>query len=576
MTKLEAENKYNDYLDGHTGNVAEALELLSILDIPFVSENYDALKEICSVHDKSKYEEPEYTPYRKHYFPISDAEKLETEAYDNANLHHIKNNKHHWNYWLNDETGELEIPDENEYKLYCVERCCDWLAMAGQRNQVLNEWYNANKDFIQMPDYGWELCDEIMSKVPEKYSFSFRGTRGKLDESILNEEDIYDLRNRIIELKGKKYLDGIDKQSNGHAGYWALKKIVNSLEDKQGENVVKTGDKGMSSDEYNKIMQDVDREKKHPKYYTRQDGTKMIRNDAGGYEELDESFKVERGGKGYLLEASMQQLKRKTISEDPTRAKKSKHVQSKYIGISKYGVLNFETTSETHSGVKWYQEVHFPSFTGFMNIVENGDVIDTEDLKKAMSSDNIKISCDDPSFLYWAWKYMAYRNDYGLEKETRAPKRNNTRLQGALCKHLYSVIELINDKRILDIIAKDLNEFCRMKLGMSNDGYQDAEGMMNKDFKANQYDYNIEDVMKTLLSTENYNKYMDGTPLEDLGLSDKEMKDIEDAIKGMRDRSQFALRSELEKQFEPAKRGRRIKRDDIKLSVGNNEEEVDV
>ena len=114
-----------------------------------------------------------------------------------------------------------------------------------------------------------------------------------------------------------------------------------------------------------------------------------------------------------------------------------------------------------------------------------------------------------------------------------------------------------------------------MKLGMSNDGYQDAEGMMNKDLKANQYDYNIEDVMKTLLSTENYNKYMDGTPLEDLGLSDKEMKDIEDAIKGMRDRSQFALRSELEKQFAPAKRGRRIKRDDIKLSVENNEEEVE-
>ena len=55
--------------------------------------------------------------------------------------------------------------------------------------------------------------------------------------------------------------------------------------------------------------------------------------------------------------------------------------------------------------------------------------------------------------------------------------------------------------------------------------------MMQKDFKANQYDYNIEDVYKTLLSRENFKKYQEGTPLEDLGLSDQEMKDIENAMK---------------------------------------------
>lgn len=145
------------------------------------------------------------------------------------------------------------------------------------------------------------------------------------------------------------------------------------------------------------------------------------------------------------------------------------------------------------------------------------------------------------------------------------------------CKHLYSVIELLNEKRIIDLIARDLNEWCKRQLGIENNGYQDAEGMMQKDFKANQYDYNIEDVYKTLLSRENFKKYQDGTPLEDLGLSDQEMKDIENAIKGMRDRSQFALKSELEKEFEPVKRGRKIKRDDIKLTIGNaddNEEEA--
>ena len=51
--------------------------------------------------------------------------------------------------------------------------------------------------------------------------------------------------------------------------------------------------------------------------------------------------------------------------------------------------------------------------------------------------------------------------------------------------------------------------------------------------------------------------------------------DVNDAIKNMRSASQYALKSDLEKQFEPAKRGRKIKRADIKLQVGNKEEEDD-
>jgi len=569
MTIEEAEGKYNEYLDGHITNVCEALDLLNTLDIQYVKDNYDKLKTICQEHDASKYSEEEYIPYREHFYPINDEEKLRTEAFEQACRHHIKNNKHHWDYWLN-ENNELDIPDEDEYKLYCVERCCDWLAMACQHEEVSNKWYNENKESIIMPDYGWELCDEIMSKVPEKCDFSFKGTRGELDEEYIPGYGLSkaELQKRIKEIKPYYNVD----KSQGE-----LFHIYNYLvkSNKTGDNKSKQVDIDVSSDEYKSAMEELNSKKtKHVHYDASYETDESNEEKDKIRKELGESFKVIRGEKGYLLEASMKYLKRKTLSEDPTRAKKSKNVQSKYIGISKYGVLNFETTSETYSGVKWYQEVHFPSFTGFMNIVEQGDEIEAEDVKKAMSSDNIKISCDDPSFLYWAWKYMAWKDVYGLEKETRAPKRNNTRLQGGLCKHLYSVIELLGEKRIIDLVTRDLNQFCKMKLGITDhEGYQDAEGMMNKDFKANQYDYNIESILKDLLSKENYAKYMDGTPLEDLGLSDKEMADIDKAIKGMRSSSQYALRSELEKQFAPAKRGRRITRDDIKLQVGNKEEE---
>ena len=453
---------------------------------------------------------------------------METEAFEQACRHHIKNNKHHWDYWLND-NNELEIPDEKEYKLYCVERCADWLAMACQHGENSTDWYNANKSAIIMPDYGFEICDEIMSKVPEKCDLPFRGVRGKIDESA-----------KVSIPKDKK--EAIyDEYVAGDGTY--IIDLNDGWETSYGTNYIQAAD--------------------------RESAIKELKHNV--FKKIDESFKVSRGGKGYLVEATMKQLKRKTLTQDPTRAKKSKNVQSKYIGISKYGVLNFETTSETHSGVKWYQEVQFPSMVGFMNIIENGDTIEPEDVKKAMASDNLKLSCDDPSFLYWAWKYMAWKDVYGLEKETRAPKRNNTRLQGALCKHLYSVIELLGENRIIDLIARDLNSFCKMKLGKDHEGYQDTE-MINKDLKANQYDYNVEDIFKSLLTPENFQKYMDGTKLEDLGLSDKEMKDIDDAIRNMRSSSQFRLRNELEKQFAPAKRGRKITRDDIKLQVDTNKE----
>lgn len=896
MTIEQADKQYHEYLEGHIGNVQEALELLHTLGIQFIDDNYEELKSICQNHDASKYSDEEYIPYREHFYPTCDEDKLKTEAFELACRHHIKNNKHHWDYWL-DENNQLDIPDEKEYKLYCVERCCDWLAMSCQHDEPSSAWYHANKESIQMPDYGWELCDEIMSKVPEKCDFTFKGTRGDLDESyiqprgeertytlyhcssspnisefnelhfeenslggttygnaiyftdsiesvltynsrrrkyiyecnvqckhvissreysiILSNEDkkrdfdntvwgaserrkvmlehnidavddlpselaVFNLdciksvklikslnesyayardvttkeldRNHVMFITYGSYGEHVEhfdnvarlfdyikscggfKEFKGimwfiksdykdgefylvrdryHKGGWKWEDVNGSIVDafdsktfaikpdkkaavKQmynagdgtfmidlndgwvtdyGTNYIQATDKNdailelnhrvsyigsnnemnESSDYWKSLkpqIEDTENDRKGVEMYkekisngyhrpvlvnknneildgnhtmtayqelgiepkmlyrgersdfykaaaeTKGDAEKAIhvmidngtakqineavgpskeylkknfkkvkfnsnfssaeivteeyepipkslkgwiynnqfphyplednngkqymyhntdaknipsiienglrtgqnlksyskspeegnviwcddnnaessgfggstvvfsipKEDAEKYKvnntqyaipydilskdilfidrlicsqpsikvsdipayvnkfgkdkvidviskknpdcpivdiigrasekNLIESFKVvNRPGGGYLLEASMKQLKRKTLSEDPTRAKKSKHVQSKYIGISKYGVLNFETTSETHSGVTWYQEVHFPSFNGFMNIIEEGDVIEAEDVKKAMSSDNIKISC---------------------------------------------------------------------------------------------------------------------------------------------------------------------------------------
>lgn len=80
-----------------------------------------------------------------------------------------------------------------------------------------------------------------------------------------------------------------------------------------------------------------------------------------------------------------------------------------------------------------------------------------EDNETYVVNDYLVHNCE--SFLYFAWAYKSWKNDYGLKKETRKPKRNNVNLAGGACKHCLSVLELINHSNTLfDQIAKDLNE----------------------------------------------------------------------------------------------------------------------
>lgn len=79
-----------------------------------------------------------------------------------------------------------------------------------------------------------------------------------------------------------------------------------------------------------------------------------------------------------------------------------------------------------------------------------------EDNETYVVNDYLVHNCE--SFLYFSWAYKSWKNDYGLQKETRAPKRNNVNLNGGACKHCLSVLELINRSNTLfDKIAKDLN-----------------------------------------------------------------------------------------------------------------------
>ena len=388
MTQEQSIEKYKEYLTGHIGNVAKALEVLATLDIPYVTEHIEELREIVKEHDASKYEEPEWSAYLHHFYPTNDEEAMMEEEFENACRHHIRANKHHWNYWCDEDNNLIEDIDEEEYKLYTIERICDWLSMAAQHDEGPTEYWNANKDYIVQPDYARELCDEIFPKIPEDFGKDmWKITRGELDEDFLpmNKDVVDSLGDRVKRSKTSNTIE-IDTQMTNH--------------DKQ------------------------------------------------------------------LNEMKLSQIKQKSKNQDPERISRSRKVKSTYLGMSKFGILNFKTTSQSRNG-HHYQTVEFKDMKPFEDIVKAGKEIMPMDVKKQLQEQDVNVWCTDESFAFWAWAHQAYKNDFlymddripNLKKAIQAPKVNNVRLNGGACKHILSVIDYVMKPFVLLAISEDMNKF---------------------------------------------------------------------------------------------------------------------
>ena len=460
MTQKQSIEKYKEYLTGHIGNVAKALEVLATLDIPYVTEHIDELREIVKEHDASKYEEPEWSAYLHHFYPTNDEEAMMEEEFENACKHHIRANKHHWNYWCDEDNNLIEDIDEEEYKLYTIERICDWLSMAAQHDEGPTEYWNANKDYIVQPDYAREFCDEIFPKIPEDFGKNmWKITRGELDESL--KEDLY-INRDVVDSLGKRV-----KRS----------KTSNAIEI----------DTSMTN--HDRQLKEEDRiPKKYSKYvkcmYLAGDGTYMIElkdnyetdygtayiqgnNKKEAVEELELFIEAqERLTESVLNEMKLSQIKQKSKNQDPERINRSRKVKSTYLGMSKFGILNFKTTSQSRNG-HHYQTVEFKNMKPFEDIVKAGKEIMPMDVKKQLQEQDVNVWCTDESFAFWAWAHQAYKNDFlymddripNLKKAIQAPKVNNVRLNGGACKHILSVIDYVMKPFVLLAISEDMNKF---------------------------------------------------------------------------------------------------------------------
>lgn len=460
MTQEQSIEKYKEYLTGHIGNVAKALEVLATLDIPYVTEHIDELREIVKEHDASKYEEPEWSAYLHHFYPTNDEEAMMEEEFENACKHHIRANKHHWNYWCDEDNNLIEDIDEEEYKLYTIERICDWLSMAAQHDEGPTEYWNANKDYIVQPDYARELCDEIFPKIPEDFGKDmWKITRGELDESIkdeltrINEKYKNVLRFPIETYKYRRYSD--DKTSKYLKTY-------------QATLVPQVTIYAHSLEELDKLIELYIKDNLNEDLYMNRDvvdslGKRVKRSKTSNTIEIDTQM---TNHDKQLNEMKLSQIKQKSKNQDPERINRSRKVKSTYLGMSKFGILNFKTTSQSRNG-HHYQTIEFKDMKPFEDIVKAGKEIMPLDVKAQLQNQDVNVWCTDESFAFWAWAHQAYKNDFlymddripNLKKAIQAPKVNNVRLNGGACKHILSVIDYVMKPFVLLAISEDMNKF---------------------------------------------------------------------------------------------------------------------
>lgn len=167
-----------------------------------------------------------------------------------------------------------------------------------------------------------------------------------------------------------------------------------------------------------------------------------------------------------LLEKVLDDIIKDSKQTDPQRIEKAETLTSRFVEVDKWGIFHFTTTSETTSGLLHKQEIYYPSIHQFKELYQSGGHITLEDFMNLIENGDIKVTCSDKSFLYWAWMYKADKQKYGITVQNKAPTRNNVALHGGSCKHILSVLMLISsDPNTQEAMAKQLDEMLSKTYG---------------------------------------------------------------------------------------------------------------
>lgn len=141
------------------------------------------LRQQTKVHDASKFEEPEVGPYIEitwNYKIGAQADNDLSDALTQASEHHVNSNKHHPEYWDNDDSPTIN-PDDRDKPLRLIdgtsmdvislaEMVCDWQSMSQEYNEKsCRKWADDNINVR------WQFTDdqvELIYKIIETFEIT--------------------------------------------------------------------------------------------------------------------------------------------------------------------------------------------------------------------------------------------------------------------------------------------------------------------------------------------------------------------------------------------------------------------
>lgn len=174
-----AAGQYAKSLREHISNVQKGYQYLKA-NLPELIEKSeipeDELDKQLEMHDKSKWSDDEFPQYAEHYFGKYKDSELPDQEYDNAWVHHYKNNPHHPEYW-----------EKEDMPMSCIiELICDWWSFSwknGNLDEIFEYWEN-NKE---------EKKNEMSEKTFNEIEKCLELLKISLEKSIdLNEKAHWD------------------------------------------------------------------------------------------------------------------------------------------------------------------------------------------------------------------------------------------------------------------------------------------------------------------------------------------------------------------------------------------------
>jgi len=167
LEQIEKTREYLDYLETHVLNVRKAFgeftEKCKDLRVIYDDCYYNWLGKEIENHDLSKMSSEEFTSYRKEFFPAKgDEEKFSLFGleFDSAWEHHKNNNPHHWENWT-----QKSMNQPHEWEVHCSHMIIDWMAMGYKFGDTAEQYYESNKDKIELPEYTIDFIYEIFDRL---------------------------------------------------------------------------------------------------------------------------------------------------------------------------------------------------------------------------------------------------------------------------------------------------------------------------------------------------------------------------------------------------------------------------